>query len=499
MEREATGSSATATADLAAARDAQVGWRRRSVRDRLAVIRRFRRRIADRGLELAATVTLPQRSGPAETLTAEVLPLLDACRFLERAGEQLLAPRRLGRRWRPLWLLRSRVEVRRQPRGVVLVIGPSNYPLLLPGVQLIQALAAGNSVLLKPGVGASRAARALAEELAAAGLPDGLLQVLGEEVEEASAAIAAGVDLVVLTGSLATGQAVLAGLSRQVTPAIMELSGCDPVLVRADADVGMAADALRFGLTLNGGFTCIAPRRVFVHASRAAELEEALRRRVDGAAQVSLAPGSGERVARMVADAVERGARMVVGSAPIGDSMVPLVLADVAAGCDILAADLAAPVLMLRSVASDEEALAGAADCPFRLGATVFGTGAGARQLAKRVAASVVVVNDLIAPTADPRVPFGGTGASGFGVTRGAEGLIEMTVPRTIIERRGRFRPHFEPTAPGDERLFAAVAEALHGSTLGGRLRALRDVAKLGARRGRRSPQRGHPETRRTA
>jgi acyl-CoA reductase-like NAD-dependent aldehyde dehydrogenase len=492
MERAVVDSAMTATADLSAARAAQDGWRQWRVVDRVAVIRRLRRRIADRALDLAATVTLPQRSGPAETLTAEVLPLLEACRFLEKAGERLLAPRRLGRRRRPLWLIGSRVEVRREPRGVVLVIGPTNYPLLLPGVQLIQALVAGNAVLLKPGVGASRPARALAEELAAAGLPDGLLQVLGEEVEQASSAITAGVDLVVLTGSLATGRAVLAGLSDHVTPAVMELSGCDPVLVRADADVEMAADALRFGVTLNGGFTCIAPRRVFVHASRAAELEDELRRRLAGAAEVALARGSGERVASMVGDAVERGARVVAGAAPSGDSMAPLVLADLPAGCSLVAADLAAPVLMLETVASDEEALAGAADCPYRLGATVFGTGPGARRLAERVPAGVVVVNDLIVPTADPRVPFGGSGSSGFGVTRGAEGLIEMTVPRTIIERRGRFRPHFQPTVPGDERLFAAVAAVLHGSSFRGRMRALRDVARLGAGR-------GHSHIRRTA
>jgi hypothetical protein len=153
--------------------------------------------------------------------------------------------------------------------------------------------------------------------------------------------------------------------------------------------------------------------------------------------------------------------------------------------------------MMLLPVASDEEALARAGDCPYRLGAAVFGGGDEARRLAERVAAQVVVVNDLIVPTADPRVPFGGSGASGFGVTRGAEGLLEMTVPRTIIERSGRFRPHFQPNGPGDERLFAAFAAASHGPTLAGRLRALRDVVRLGARRGRQAP--GVTETGRTA
>lgn len=487
------------TADVAAARRAQARWRDRSVRDRLDVIRRLRGRVAGRCLELAATVALPQRSGLAETVTAEVIPLLDACRFLVREGERLLAPRRLGRRGRPSWLLGSRVEVRRAPRGVVLVIGPSNYPLLLPGVQTIQALAAGNAVLLKPGVGAAPAALALAEQLDAAGLPSGLLQVLDEDVAEAASALDQGVDLVVLTGSLATGRAVLRELAEQVTPAIMELSGSDPVLIAGDADLELAADGLRFGLTLNGGFTCIAPRRVYVDARRETELEELLRQRLARAPNVQLPPATVARVADLVGEAIERGARIVVGSVPGQDAMKPLVLADVPEGCRILEADLAAPVLMLTAVADEDEAIAAAAACPFRLGASVFSGGGAARRMAERVDSGVVVVNDLIVPTADPRVPFGGSGLSGFGVTRGAEGLLEMTVPRTIIERRGRFRPHFDGTVPGDERLFAAFAAAAHGPSLISRFDALRELARLAVRRRRREPHRGHASARRTA
>jgi acyl-CoA reductase-like NAD-dependent aldehyde dehydrogenase len=485
-------------AALAAARRAQASWRSLPVEERLGVVRRLRGRLAGRALGLADRVTLPQRRGPAETLSAEVLPLLDACRFLERDAARVLAPRRLGRRRRPLWLAGSWVELRREPRGVVLVIGPANYPLLLPGVQAIQALVAGNAVLVKPAPESSGPLRMVADELAAAGLPEGLLQLLGEEVERASAAIAAGVDLVVLTGSHETGRTVLAELAERVTPAVMELSGCDPVLVCGDADLDLAAEALRFGLTLNGSFTCIAPRRVFVDASRAAGLEERLRSRLAGAAERPLPNGVASRVVALAGEAIAAGARVVAGALPSGEAMAPLVLAEVPAGCAILNADLPAPVLMLQPVAGDEEALRRAAEGPYRLGATVFGRGAGARRLAEQVAAGVVVVNDLIAPTGDPRVPFGGSGASGFGVTRGAEGLLEMTVTRAIIERRGRLRPHLDPPRAGDERLFAAFAAAFHAPTVGARLRAAVEVARLGAERRRQGPARTAYETGRT-
>ena len=100
----------------------------------------------------------------------EVLPLADACRFLERQATRLLAPVRL--RHRPLWMCGVAAEVQRQPWGVVLIIAPSNYPLLLPGVQLVQALVTGNAVLLKPGVGGLATASMLKQLLVMAGLDE---------------------------------------------------------------------------------------------------------------------------------------------------------------------------------------------------------------------------------------------------------------------------------------------------------------------------------------
>ena len=108
----------------------------------------------------------------------------------------------------------------------------------------------------------------------------------------------------------------------------------------------------------------------------------------------------------------------------------------------------------------------------------------------------MVVINDLIAPTADPRVPFGGRGDSGFGVTRGAEGLLEMTVLKSVIHRRDRFRPHYDPPRAGDDQLFAAYARVVHGTGLAKRFRSLSDIARLGVARGRSEQLVEHKRTR---
>jgi acyl-CoA reductase-like NAD-dependent aldehyde dehydrogenase len=407
------------------AREAQEAWAARPLRDRLRVVRALRHGLAARAGELARAAGGGRPE--AEVLSSQVVPLADACRFLEREAPRVLAVRRLGAEGRPAWLMSVESEVRREPLGLVLVIAPSNYPLFLPGVQAVQALAAGNAVLWKPGRGGLPAARAFAALAAEAGFPANLLHILPEEPEAARDAIAAGVDKVLLTGSVATGRAVLADLAERLVPATMELSGCDALFVLPGADLDRVARAIRFGLTLNGGATCIAPRRVFVPRP----LEQAL---------------------------VER--------------LTPLTAAQ------------------LVSVADSEEALAEDGRCPYALGASVFGPEAEARAFAARVRAGVVVVNDVIVPTADPRLPFGGRGESGFGVTRGAEGLLELTAPKVIAVRRGRRLFHLEDRHPADADLFRAYLTLAHGGGLRARLRGAAALLANLVRRGRRGPGR---------
>lgn len=463
---------------LAAAREAQASWADTPLARRLAVVREVRHAIAESAESLAVTVRLPQRGAGWQTVTAEILPLADACRYLEREAPALLAPRRPGRRGRPAWLAGSSCEVRRDPWGVVLILGPANYPLLLPGVQMMQALVAGNAVLVKPGRGAWAAARSLADLLHGAGLPEGLLGVLDESVESAIETIERGVDKVVLTGAHETGRRVAGRLAASLTPAVFELSGCDAAFVREEADLALVTRALVFGATFNGGFTCIAPRRVFVAASRSAELVGRLVEAAGHADEVALDPAVASRLTGWIRDATAAGARLRRGSLPLGRTTRPIVLTGVDPRSPLVTEDFAAPLLSITAVADDDEALRLAAACPFELGATIFGAQDAAERLAGRVRAGVVVINDLIVPTADPRLPFSGRGKSGYGATRGAEGLLEMTRPRTVIRRRGRTRPHFTPAGPREERLFGAYLRAAHGRSFLGRLAAVRDLVR---------------------
>jgi len=367
-------------------------------------LRRVRQLVAERAEELARLTGLPV----AEALVSQVLPLADACRFLESEADRILAPHRLPAAGRPFWLRDVEIEVRREPFGTVLVIAPSNNHLFLPGVQVLQALAAGNSVLWKPGRGGQSAADAFAEIVDA-----DRLRVLDETVETADL----GADLVIFTGSAETGEKVMTQLAENVTPCVAELSGHDAVFVRADADVDLVVRAISFGGRLGGGAVCMRPRRVFVHESVAEQLQ----------ARVS--------------------------------------------GLEIVA------------VRDDDEALRLAAENPYALGASVFGREPGATEFARRVRAGAVTVNDIIVPTADPRFPFGGRGRSGYGVTRGAEGLLAMTQVKAIAVRRGKSRPHLDPAGRNDAELFGAYIRAAHGGSWTARGRAVVNFFQAAMRR----------------
>jgi acyl-CoA reductase-like NAD-dependent aldehyde dehydrogenase len=456
------------------AREAQAQWSQLPVRRRLVSVRKLRRLLAANAQRFTKLISPDLARTEADTLTAELLPLAEGARYLEKKAEKLLAPERIGKAGRPFWLKSIEIETYRDPLGVVLIIGPGNYPLFLPGIQALQALVAGNAVIIKPGTGGAPVMSVLAELMLEAGFPSNLITVLDENPNTVRAVIAGGVDKVVLTGSEASGKAVLSEAAQTVTPAIVELSGCDAMFVLYNADVKRVVDALVFGLKFNGSATCIAPRRVFVHTAVAPRFGALLAEAVRDLPPVPVKPVTASILAELLDDAVAKGASTLFSSDRIGPASVrPLVVVNASPGIKIMNADVFAPVVAIMAVNSDTEALTASDQCPYALGASVFGQPATAGQFARRVKAGVVVVNDMIVPTADPRLSFGGLRRSGFGKTRGAEGLLEMTVSKSVTVQKAKRLRHLEPPHPRAKELFTGYLALVHGKGLLTRGRAL--------------------------
>jgi acyl-CoA reductase-like NAD-dependent aldehyde dehydrogenase len=458
-------------------RDSQEMWAEKTIGKRLIVLKAARHRMAAMTDEFAAAIPLELGRKSADTLVAEVLPLLAAGRFLEQAAAKVLRPRQLGRRGLPFWLTGVKSEIQRVPFGRVLVIGPANYPLFLPGVQTLQALAAGNAVVWKPGRGGRQVAELFADAMYASGLPQELLRITDESIDAVEREISTGVDKVFFTGSASVGQLLLKRLADTLTPCVAELSGCDAVVMLPSAEMERVVQALAFGMRLNQSATCMAPRRVLL-----VDASEDRRHKFVGMLYKALS--AIDRIA--LPDTVNRQLNGLLKEARIAGATVlgdreqvmfgPVLVVNVMATMSIARADVFAPVLMVIDVEGETGVLTAQKACPFGLTCSIFGDEGEARSLATKLVVGTVLVNDLIVPTADPRVPFGGRRKSGFGVTRGAEGLLEMTAAKTVAVRQSRGTRHYEATSVTHEGFFRGVILAGHSATLRQRWRGVREL-----------------------
>ncbi|MBA3913044.1 MAG: aldehyde dehydrogenase family protein [Acidobacteriales bacterium] len=445
---------------VAGAREAQRAWAGLPLQRRIRVIRELRDGIARNTASLLQAVGEARHSSAREVLTSEILPLADACKFAEKIAPKLLASNRPSQRLRPFWLAGVKLEIARDPLGLVLVVGPSNYPLFIPGVQVIQALMAGNAIVLKPGHGGSAAAAVLRELALAAGVPGELFQVTSEADSEVYDWLQAGVDKVVVTGSSSTGREILRMAAETLTPVTAELSGCDAAFVLASADIETAARALAFGLGLNASRTCMRPHRVLVHRSRSEESLRSLQRQVMNL-QTTLDRQTAMLLQQLISGAEREGARVSCGYIDHSGETGAFVLTSVSPRSELWAADIFAPVLAVAEFESVADAVRMHAACPYALSASIFGSEGEALQLAGNLNVGSVVINDVIVPTADPRVPFGGRNESGFGTTRGAEGLLEFTRPKAICVRRSNYK-HLEVPHAADGQMFRGLIQATH-------------------------------------
>jgi acyl-CoA reductase-like NAD-dependent aldehyde dehydrogenase len=424
-------------------------------------------------------------------LGGEVLPLADACRFLIQRAARVLKPRRVGFWSCPMWLWGQVDRVERRPRGVIGLIGTWNFPIYLNAVPLLQALTAGNGVLWKPSELAPQSALALFDLLQRAGYPPGLIELLPASREAGQQLAETDVDHVLFTGSSATGRKLAETLGRRLVSSTLELSGCDAMFVLEDANPSLAARAAWFGLIANRGQTCIGVRRVFVHRAVRAGFLEKLEPLAASALAVELAqPVQIEQANRLVKDALDGGAAVLGSRGAVsqnGATFRPLVLVDAQPSMALCREASFAPIMGVLTFDKVDDAMHWNSQCSYGLGASIFsGSPDRVADLARSIPAGMVTINDTIYPTAHPGTPFGGRGQSGWGVTQGEEGLLEMTVPQVVSIRRGVFRPHYDLVQRQDDRslLIEGFLEAGHAPSLWQRIRGIWKLVRSALGRG---------------
>ena len=440
---------------VARVREAQPEWAALSVRERGRVIMKSRKIILRELEEIAALISSETGKPAAEAVSLELTPALDLMQYFARNTAGLLRPRRIG--IGQYWTMgRSSYEVYK-PLGVIGIISPWNFPWATPLDEVVMALMAGNAAVLKPSELTPLTALKIKEVLARGGLPDGLLEVVTGDGSTGAALVAAGVNKIMFTGSVATGKRVAEAAAKYLIPVVLELGGKDPMLVLDDANVENAARAAVWGAFANCGQSCSSVERCYVHESIAerfiAEVVKETRRLRQGPGReenIDVGSMSSERqlriVERHVNQAIDNGATALTGGERVrdvtGPFYAPTVLTNVNHNMDVMREETFGPVLPIMKFRSEEEAVRLANDSDFGLTASVWTNNiTRGKRLAAKIDAGTVMINEVFYTHGIAQTPWGGLKQSGLGRTHGRAGLLELVHTQHIHVNRLPFMP----------------------------------------------------------
>jgi acyl-CoA reductase-like NAD-dependent aldehyde dehydrogenase len=457
-------------------RRAQPGWEALGFDGRAKVLRRMQKWVLDNDERFLDTLVAETGKTREDAVLAELGYAAGSLGFWAKNARKYLADEKI--KTSSPFLLGRKVIVRYAPVGLVGVIGPWNYPFTNTVGDAIPALAAGNSVIVKPSSVTPMTSLLIAEGLRECGIPDDVFQVVVGRGPIGMPLIDL-VDFVMFTGSTETGQTVMERASKTLTPVSLELGGKDPMIVLADADLERAANAALFWSMQNTGQTCISVERVYVEEpiyeqfiSLVADKARDLRQGVPGdfgSVDVGsfINPPQIDIVEEHVKDAVAKGARVLIGGRRgEGAFYEPTVLADVDHTMECMREETFGPTLPIMKVADAEEAIRLANDTPYGLQASVFTKDmTKGEQVARRIEAGAVVVNDCNANYIALEAPMGGWKSSGMGVRHGPEGIRKYARRQTILLTRFAMKKdlYFFPYKPGTSRLLLRLFKLIYG------------------------------------
>lgn len=443
------GSNADVDAAVAAARRAfdEGPWPRMSPEERIEVLQTFSMLYAGKLAEMAELITTEMGSPTSfANLAQSPAPWMQIEAFLGIARAFPWEETRPG-------ALGAEVVVRREPVGVVAAIPPWNVPQFTTISKVVPALLAGNTVVVKPAPETPLDAYLMAELLAEAGVPAGVVNIVaaGREVGEHLVAHP-GVDKVAFTGSTAAGRKIAAVCGEQLKRVSLELGGKSAAIVLDDADLAATMEGLKFVALMNSGQACVAQTRILASRANYGAVVDALAETVAGmtvgdpmdpATEIGpmVAQRQQERVEKYIALGQEEGARVVVGGNGMPDGLSsgwyvrPTVFADVDNRMRIAQEEIFGPVLSVIPYDDVDDAVRIANESDYGLAGTVWTADQDAGMaVARRVRAGTYGVNTY---TMDFAAPFGGFKASGIGREFGPEGLAQYTELKAIY-----------PTAP---------------------------------------------------
>jgi acyl-CoA reductase-like NAD-dependent aldehyde dehydrogenase len=465
------------------ARAAQVAWAAMDVAKRVAAVSKIKGRILTRAEAIAKTIADETGKPEVEALLGEVLASADVVGYwaeiiadelepFEPEIDALSYPKKAG-------------LVHREARGTIGVIMPWNFPFALPLRTLVPALMAGNAIVFKPSEITPRTGRVIVD-LFADLLPEGLIGLVQGGGDAGAKLCAADVDLVVFTGSPASGRKVAHACADRLIPCTLELGGKDAAIVLADADLDRAANGIVWGAMMNAGQNCGAVERVYADKKIVKELTERV-----VAATKALRPGDDvgpltteaqrATVQRHVDAAKAAGATVHVGGEAFEDATAklgyrPTVITIEGDESPLVADETFGPVVPILAVDGAAEAVRRANASRYGLTASIWTADLRAAEtLARELRAGVVTINNHSFTGALPSAPWGGVGETGWGITGSPLALDHLTRPRFVLLDRNRASRElwWYPYTDTLKKIALAFARLRGGAPLGGRIGAL--------------------------
>jgi acyl-CoA reductase-like NAD-dependent aldehyde dehydrogenase len=484
VENPATGRIVASVPDLDAdavatlakrGRAAQPGWGAIGFESRGRILLRAQKWLIDNAERVIETIVSETGKTYEDAEFAEIAYAANAFGFWAKEAPKYLGDERV--KSAQIMLKGKKLILRHRPLGLIGVIGPWNYPLTNSFGDCIPALAAGNSVILKPSEVTPLTSMLLAEGLLECGMPEGVFQVATGR-GPTGAALIEHVDMIMFTGSTRTGRKVAEEAAKRLIPCSLELGGKDPMIVLSDADLERAANVAVYYAMQNAGQTCISIERVYVEApvydefvGKVTEKVRALRvGQPKGPGTVDVGaitfPPQLDTIKEHVADAVDKGARVLTGGSSVegvdGRFFQPTVLVDVDHTMKAMTEETFGPTLPIMKVADEEEAVRLANESPYGLGASVFtrDTERG-EAIARRLEAGAANVNDALVNYTALELPMGGAKASGLGSRHAAGGIRKycsqqaiVVTPRLAMKREVHMFPYKARTTRMISRFF---------------------------------------------
>ncbi|RMF15476.1 MAG: aldehyde dehydrogenase family protein [Candidatus Dadabacteria bacterium] len=438
---------------IARARAAQQVWAQTSFATRRAVLRDLLDHILDHADDICRDICADAGKTLENAMMGEIWPVAEKLRWTIRNGERYLRDERVS----PGLFLHKKARIEYHPLGVIGVIAPWNYPFQNIMGPIIPALMAGNACVVKVSEAVAwsseRFGKLLRDTFAAHDLPEDLVIIVQGYAETGRAVITEGSDLIVFTGSMPNGRKIIEASAERLVPVILELGGKDPMIICDDADLDEAVHTAMSGVFIACGQNCLAAERILVmdgiydaFVERVSEMARNLRQgpplagqTVDVGAIVSARQV--EIIDELVQDAIARGARVLAGGQRPTDSAgqfyPPTVLADVTDEMRIMHEETFGPVMVIRRVADDEDAIRVANAIDYGLASSVFSRDLKrARRIARQIQAGATCINDFGFTYMAQELPFGGVKGSGFGRLNGREGLRAMTNRKAVLDDR---------------------------------------------------------------